>query len=351
MSETSPETTSAKSEQKHWVGFDLGGTKMLACVFDENFKCIGRERKKTKGHLGPEVGLERITEAIREALADAKVDVEQIQGIGIGCPGPLDPDGGILINAPNLGWKGVPVSEYLRKEFKCPVTLSNDVDAGIYGEYRFGAGKDARCVIGLFPGTGIGGGCVYEGKILRGKNITCMEIGHMPVLQGGPFSGAGHAGSLEAIASRLSIAAQASQAAYRGQAPALRKAVGTDISDIRSGAISTSIEEGDTFVKKIVLQAAHNIGTTMAGIIHLLAPDKIILGGGLVEAMPKMFESAVDDAIKEWLLPAYSGCYKISVAKLGDDAGVMGAAAWAQECASGKTVTIEDDKEGKNQDK
>lgn len=341
MGKDSSDSNDKSQDKKYWVGFDLGGTKMLACVFDEDFKSIGRERKKTKGHLGAEVGLKRIAEGIGEALEDAGITTKQIAGIGIGCPGPLDPDSGILINAPNLGWKGVPICKFLEKEFGCPVVLSNDVDAGVYGEYRFGAGKGARCVIGLFPGTGIGGGCVYEGKILRGKNITCMEIGHMPVLHGGPFSGAGHAGSLEAVASRLSIASQSAQASYRGQAPALRKIAGTELSDIRSGVIAKAIHEGDEFVEKIVRQAARNIGTTMAGIIHLLAPDRIILGGGLVEAMPQIFETAVDEAINEWLLPAYHDCYRISVAKLGDDAGVMGAAAWAKDSLTGHSMDLE----------
>jgi len=164
----------------HWIGFDLGGTKMLAVVYDSDFKQLGKSRKKTKGHEGQSNGLKRINSTIREALEDAKVDASQIKGLGIGCPGPLDIEKKTIRMAPNLGWKNVKVGQSIENEFGFPVTVANDVDAGVFGEYSFGAGKGKRCVVGIFPGTGVGGGCVYEGKLIRGSNCTCMEIGHIP---------------------------------------------------------------------------------------------------------------------------------------------------------------------------
>jgi len=204
-------------KEQNWIGFDLGGTKMLATVFDSKFKKLGKARKKTKGRDGMDAGLKRINNVIEEALEDAEISADQISGLGIGCPGPLDLKKRRIRTAPNLGWDDVPVAESIEKKFGFPVKIANDVDAGVFGEYSFGAGKKARCVFGIFPGTGIGGGCVYEGKLFRGSNCTCMEIGHIPMLPNGRLDGAGNSGTLEALASRLSIASDAAGAAYRGQ--------------------------------------------------------------------------------------------------------------------------------------
>ena len=315
------------------VGFDLGGTKMYAVAFDADYKILGKDRRKTKGHLGSEAGVERIVDTIEDCLKDAGVSAKQIAGIGVGVPGVTDLDAGVLINTANLGWKDVPLAKLLGKAFDCPVTLCNDVDAGVYGEWKFGAGKGERCVLGVFPGTGIGGGLVYEGSIFRGKKSSCMEIGHMPVDPLGPRSGLGQRGTLEAVASKLTIAGQAALAAYRGQAPHLMKETGTDLTDIRSGALSDSAEKDDA-VKQILLDAAQIIGTTIGGVINLLSPDVVVLGGGLVEAMPKLLVPAVEQAAEEAVMPAFRGTFQVVAAELGDEAAVMGAAAWQQRQAS-----------------
>jgi len=312
------------------VGFDLGGTKMFAGVFDENYKLLGKERKKTKGHLGAEMGVERVIGTIREALATAEVTAADIAGIGVGCPGPLHLDEGVLIDAVNLGWKEVKLKKLLEAEFGCPVTIANDVDAGVYGEYRFGAGRGAHCLLGVFPGTGIGGGLVYRGQIFRGRTQSCMEIGHMPLFPFGPRDGTGSVGTVEAYASRLAIAASAAQAAYRGQAPNLMKAAGTNLSDIRSGTLAESIKAGDKAVERAVTDAADMIGITIGGIINLLAPDVIVLGGGLVEAMPDLFTTAVKKSARQYAMDAFRDAFTVVPAQLGDNATVIGAAAWQE---------------------
>lgn len=314
-----------------WVGFDLGGTKMIAAVLDRNMKIIGRERKKTKGHEGMETVLERIVKTIRDALADAKVDPDQLAGIGVGCPGPLDLDRGVVVDAPNLGWKEVPLKSFLQKEFGCPAEIANDVDAGVFGEYRFGAGRGARCVVGVFPGTGIGGGCVYEGKILRGRNRSCMEIGHVQVVPYGPMCGCGQRGCLETVASRMAIAAEAAKAAYRGDAPHLMDTCGANLSAIRSGALAASIKAGDKVIEQIVREAAGRIGVAVASVVHLLAPDVVVLGGGLVEAMQDLFVSGVAKTANKHVMPSYIDSFKVVPCQLGDDAVMLGAAAWARE--------------------
>ncbi len=173
---------------------------------------------------------------------------------------------------------------------------------------------------------------MYDGEILRGKTGSCMEIGHVQVAPEGPLCGCGRRGCLEAVASRLVIASRAAAAAYRGQAPHLLENAGTDLSDIRSGALAASVAAGDVTVEKIIREAARHIGRAVAGVVHLLAPDMVVLGGGLVEAMPDLFVSEVGDAARHRLMPSFVESFEVVAAKLGDDAGVLGTAAWAQHC-------------------
>lgn len=313
-----------------WIGFDLGGTKMLAAICDEHMEIVARKRRNTKGHEGAEAGIERVKTTIDKVLEEADISLDRVAGIGIGCPGPLDLNDGIVLQTPNLGWKNVPICELLEKEFGVPAVLVNDVDAGVYGEYRLGAAQKAQCVVGLFPGTGIGGGCVYNGQILRGPKLSCFEVGHMRVVPEGDFCGCGRRGCLETVASRLAISAEVAKAAYRGQAPRLQQLAGTDLSNIRSGTLAEAIAQGDKIVDKIVRNAARHLGIAAGGLINLLCPDVILLGGGLVEALPKLFAEEVRKAAEEFSMPAYQDSFKVVVANLGDDAAVKGAAAWAQ---------------------
>jgi len=314
-----------------WIGFDLGGTKMLGAAFDDDLNPLSRERKKTKAHEGLEAGIERLTRLIHSVIESANLSKKDVCGIGVGVPGPLDLDAGLIREAPNLGWKNVPLKELLEKEFETPVVVTNDVDVGVYGEYRAGAAVGSRSVVGLFPGTGIGGGCVYEGEILRGKTMSCMEVGHIPVIPDGPPCGCGLNGCLETVASRLTVSAFAAAAAFRGQAPYLYKKTETKVTEIRSSMLAAAVKNGDTGVERILRSAAVYIGRAVATIVHLVAPDLIILGGGLVEAMPEMICDWVSEAAREHVLDSMQETFKIAVAELGDDAAITGAAAWVQK--------------------
>ncbi|ADB18212.1 ROK family protein [Pirellula staleyi DSM 6068] len=319
-----------------WIGFDLGGTKMMAAALDSEFKLVGRKRRKTKGNEGSRAGMERIIQTIRDAMQEAGLEGARPTGIGIGCPGLVDIERGVIVDSANLGWKNVHIKEQLEEVFACPVVILNDVDAGVFGEYRFGAAKNARCVIGVFPGTGIGGGCVYQGQILRGKSLSCFEIGHMLVNPAGLPCGCGRNGCLETEASRLAISSAAAMAAFRGEAPNLLAAAGTDLSDIRSGVLADAIKAGDVVIERIVQRAAGLIGQAVGDLANLLAPDVVVLGGGLVEAMPDLFSKTVDDAARRRAVAPYVKGMKVVVARLGDDAVVRGAAAWAEASVGSK---------------
>jgi glucokinase len=241
-----------------------------------------------------------------------------------------------VLEAVNLGWKDLPLADEMQSELGAPVAVLNDVDAGIYGEYRFGAAKSARTALGVFPGTGIGGGCVYNGEIIHGKGISCMEIGHMQVRENGRLCGCGRRGCLETVASRLAISADVAMAAYRGEAPNLVADAGTDLGRIRSAALSRAIEAGDKVVEEILRHAAQMLGVGVANVVLLLAPDVVVLGGGLVEEMPDLFVQTVQQTAAKRVMSSFKKSFRVVVAKLGDDAAVMGAAAWVQRTVSPK---------------
>lgn len=330
------------SKPPYWVGFDLGGTKMLATVYDSRFQVLGRERKRTKGQSSAETGLERILKTIRKALDAAQVDTRQLAGIGVGFPGPVDMERGIVLEAVNLGWKNMPLRETLEREFGCGAVIANDVDVGVYGEYQFGAARSARCAVGVFPGTGIGAGCVYEGKIFRGKYCSCMEIGHLQINPHGKLCGCGRYGCLETEASRLAISAEAAKAVYRGEAPHLQATIGADLDEIRSGPLAEAIKAGDIVIEHIVRRAAEKIGVAVGNVINLVCPDVVVLGGGLVGAMPDLFVETVGTMARKTVMPPLVNFFEVVPAKLGDEASVLGAAAWAAECLAPGTVSLGD---------
>jgi glucokinase len=320
---------------RYWLGFDLGATKMMATVFDGEYRPVGSKRRKTKGHKGREAGIERVKETLKEALDDAGIEKQQLGGAGVGSPGPLDLNQGTLPQTANLGWNDVNLKALLEEELLCPAVVLNDVDAGVYGEYRCGSARGARCVVGLFPGTGLGAGCVYEGEILRGTAMSCFELGHCRVLPDGPVCGCGQRGCLETVASRLAISSQAASAAYRGEAPNLLEAKGLDLSNIRSKALAASIEAGDVVVEQIVRDAARWLGVGAGILVNLLAPDRIVLGGGLVEALPELYLDEVRLSARNSSVPGLKDIFDVAVAELGDDSSVTGAAAWARKIITG----------------
>ncbi|MBB72965.1 MAG: transcriptional regulator [Planctomycetaceae bacterium] len=318
-------------QEEYWVGFDLGGTKMLACVYDAELQKLGSRRRKTRGEAGQEEGVTRVIKTIDQALADAEKTRTDLTGIGIGCPSPVDMERGVLLEAVNLGWENVPIQQELESEYDCPVAVLNDVDAGVYGESQFGAASGAQTVLGVFPGTGIGGGCVYRGQIVHGKNSSCMEIGHVQIRADGHLCGCGRRGCLETEASRLAISAEVAKAAYRGETPHLQEMVEPDLPELRSGVLANAIEAGDVVIEQIVRDAAAKIGIAVANFVNLFAADCVVLGGGMVEAMPDIFVKSVHKAAVKSVLPSFADSFHTVVAELGDDASVLGAAAWARQ--------------------
>ena len=312
----------------HIVGLDIGGTKTMAVVYDHAFKEKGKCRKKTRTKSA-EPTETRICGIVREALEHA--GVTKIRGIGVGSPGPLDPVTGTIIDTPNLEWKNFPLAKTLEKAFKVPVVVDNDVNVGTYGEWRFGEVSGCQNVVGVFPGTGIGGGIIIDGKLLHGFSGAAGEVCHMTIEVDVPFCGCGKRGCLEALASRIAIASRVAAAAARGDAPYILANAGTDLANIRSGMLAKAIENGDKTVEAIVRRAAYYTGVAVANLINVLSPEAIVLGGGLVEAMEKIYLEETQRAVKDHAMPFLRKNVRIVSARLGDYAVSMGAAKLIEE--------------------
>lgn len=314
-----------------WIGFDLGGTKMLACVLDSNYRVLATARKSTDGSDGQVKGRKKMINVIHEAIELAGVHPKGLQGIGIGCPGLVNPEKGILLNAPNLGWSNMGLTQILKNEFKKPVAVLNDVDAGTFGEYRLGAGKGARSVFGVFPGTGLGGGFVYDGSLVMGRTISAMELGMIlwpgTHIASEPFG----AVMLEELTSRLALAAQAGVACYRGQMPGLDKKTGGNLRNIKSKALAASFRGGDEAAMILFRNSIRYLGMGVASVVNLFAPDRIVVGGGLVEEMPGFYLNLLKEEVARFALPQLAKGIKYVHAKLGGTAVAVGSVAWLRQ--------------------
>jgi len=322
-------------EVSFWIGFDLGGTKMLATVLDQQYHVLGVARKATNGSDGLVKGKAKVVKTIQEAMAAAGVSPKGLKGIGIGCPGLVNPEKGVLINAPNLGWSNVGLKQLLGGVFKVPVEVMNDVDAGTYGEYALGAGKGARSVLGVFPGTGLGTGFVYNGELVMGRGVSAMELG-MIYLPGTHIGSAQHGVVLlEDLTSRLSLAAEGGVACYRGQAEALNARTAGSLREIKSKALAGSLRAGDEGTMVMFGNSVRYLGLGVAMVVNLMAPDRIVLGGGLVEELPSLYVNMLKEEVARYALPSLAKPIKYVVAKLGGNAVAVGSVAWLRHRVEG----------------
>ncbi len=312
---------------KHVIGFDLGGTKMLAALLDENLKIVARSKKKVGDTAKSEAVFHKIVECIEDLIKSSKVGLQDIEGVGIAIPGPIDLKSGFVLETPNLGFRQFPLRDRLSKELHLPVVLENDVNAGLYGEFDKGVAKGLRNVIGLFPGTGIGGGIIIDGKLYRGAGGGAGEIGHMIIQVEGRLCGCGQYGCLESVASKTALAKDAAGLAVNGGSPTVARLAGGDISKMRSGILGKALEAKEEQVARLVERAAWFLGIGMANCVNIFNPEAIVLGGGLVDRFGKPYIEAATKSMREHAMPYLVKDVKVLEAKLGDDATAIGVAA------------------------
>lgn len=317
------------------IGIDVGGTKILAAVLDNNQAIIARAKKKTKVEDGVEAVLVRIVDTVNDTLKAAAIGIDQVRTVGICVPGPALPDEGIIIEAPNLGWRNLNIIEFLVKTIGRPAYLSNDVTAGTWAEFSMGAGRGARNLLGVFVGTGIGGGLIIDGQLYEGSGRQAGEIGHMCLNPHGPVCGCGRHGCLEAYASRTAMTREIKAALDRGIASTIVNEIDEDDRQIRSRRLKQAFVDGDQVVTNVVKQAAQYLGIGIGSLANVLNPDCIVLGGGVVEAFGDAYVKQVNASFKRFAFQSIYDNAKLVQAALGDDAGVIGAALLAKRKHAG----------------
>src|SRR6266850_1642313 len=320
------------TKAEYVVGVDLGGTKILAGIFHNSMECIGTAKVSTKSQRGVQSVIERIDRCVRDAADEADLTMKQIAGVGIGAPGAVDQESGTVIFAPNLeGWKDVPLKKEMEKELGVPVFVENDANIAVLGVHVAELKSKPKSVVGIFVGTGIGGGLIINGELYGGFNHTAGEIGHMVLEVNGPKCGCGNKGCFEALASRTAIFQRIKAGVKSGEKTLLTEMLGDGLDDLRSGDLRKAIRRGDKFVAKVVADAAEYIGIGVSNLVNVLGPEVVVLGGGVMEALQDEMMSIITKTAKEHAMPGTLKGVEIVASKLGDMAGITGAAALAKK--------------------
>lgn len=312
------------------VGVDVGATHILVLVTDLEARSVARLEEPFTIEEGPGVGLERIVRLIGQALEQAGLRMEQVFGVGIGIPGPLDFATGKPIFPPIMpGWHDTPIRERLRERLGKPVHLDNDANLGAIGEYWWGAGRGVRNVAFIKVGTGIGCGLILEGKIYRGEIGSAGEIGHTVIDEDGPPCRCGSAGCLEALAARPAILQAARQSGKFGQQDAL------SILDLIEAA-----RQGNPTARLLFAQAGRRIGTALIGLVNLLNPGVIIIGGGVARAGSLLLDP-LRETVRQRALGVAAPHTRIVESQLGAEAIAVGAVTVVlQELFSGPDLAV-----------
>ncbi|MCM8784736.1 MAG: ROK family protein [Candidatus Omnitrophica bacterium] len=306
---------------KKAVGIDLGGTYIKAGLVDENGKIIKKQQFPTLAEKNDrEIVLTQIEKSIEFAFED------NIEGIGVGTPGVVD-DEGIVYEAPNLPcWDKINLKKIFEEKFKKKVVVENDVNTIAWGEYLFGAGKGSKTMICITLGTGLGGGIVKDGKLLRGGKYSAVEIGHIPIDYKGPKCKCGNIGCIERFVGRDYIVERAIKGIREGKKTKIYELVNGDLDKITPKTISDAYNLGDEFAESIWIDVGICLGAMFSGLVNLLNPDTIIIGGGISQAGKILFDT-IEKTIKERAMKILSRDLKVVPAGLGIDAGIVSAGA------------------------
>ena len=264
-------------------------------------------------------------------LSQSGFSKSEIEGIGIGAPAVLDPDQGMVLFMPNLygGWINIPLGKIVESSIGLPVHLINDARAITLGEWKFGAGKGASNLICFTVGTGIGGGLVVNNNLVMGINGTAGELGHTMIDPDGPQCGCGNHGCLEAYASGPAIAAMGIKAVKQGRTTLIGEMVDYDLNKITPQVIAEAANNGDLIAKEIYAHIGELIGIVVVNISLAIGPERVIIGGGVASAGELLLEP-IRRTIQERIFVMPKEKIKVMQAELGDQAGILGSALWAQ---------------------
>jgi glucokinase len=309
------------------IGIDLGGTQIRAAVL-QGTRLLSRASALTGKNTTPERLIPQMYDVVERALDQAHMRLTRIAGMGIAAPGPLDSQRGIVFCPPNLaGWENVPLVEIFQTRYtNIPIFLENDANAAGLGEYTFGAGRGSKNYVYLTVSTGVGGYAILDGHILRGASDTAWELGHMTVDMNGDQCNCGNRGCLESIASGTAIARRAQEAINRGACfPNIAKN-GSSGHQLDAKDVARAACLGVPAAKEIIQKAAEALGVALVNIIHILNPEIIVLGGGVMQIGAPLLEPA-QRIVQQRAMKVPARATHITLSALGADVGLIGAGA------------------------
>jgi len=309
------------------LALDVGGTHFRIALVDEKGQILKQFKGQTYTEGGPDEGIGKITDAIADMLTASERDT--VRGMGIAIAGLVTPATGVLLTSPNLlSWYNTPVREVFERKLRIPVKVGNDANLAVLGEHRFGAGRGSSDVIYITVSTGIGGGVITGGKLLTGSSGFAGELGHMTIDLNGPKCKCGSIGCFEVMASGTAIAGFALERLARGEKSVITDMIAGDLTRVTAKVVVEAAKAGDAVASEVMRTETANLGVGLANLVHIFNPDVIILGGGVSQAGEFLFEP-----VRRVVAGRIMRDYTVSIvpAALGDDCGLLGAAALVME--------------------
>jgi len=311
---------------KKYICLDIGGTKILGAVLDEKDNIVFRVKKKTKADKGREEIEKRIIGVIDELIKELGADKNDIEAIAAGAPGVINDKTGEIIYAPNLPWENYNLKKVIENEFGIPFYIGNDANLGMLGEWKYGVAAGRENVVGIFVGTGIGGGLILNNKLFTGKRYDAGELGHMVLNTEGPYCNCGQLGCLEAYASKVAITREIRAQIQRGRKTVLKDFLDED-TIIKSKALKYAIEAEDSVALEVMDNAIYYLAAGTGNLINIFSPDMVVLGGGVLESLGDYVMPLLKKYVNRFALPALLSGTEIVQSSLGDDAIIYGALA------------------------
>lgn len=300
------------------MAIDLGGTNLKVALLDSKYNIKNKEILNTQDFLKKETLISVIIDSINKVIKNYCLNKTDILGVGLGLPGPIDVKKGIIHFFPNIpGWKEVNLKNILEKKLKLPVFLDNDVNLMTLAEFRLGVAERFKNIICLTLGTGVGGGIIIEGNLYRGASFAAGEIGHLPINERGPACNCGGMACLEAYIGNKKIEALAQRLFRR---------------NISLEEVSKLARKRNSQALRLWTKVGKQLGVALSGIVNLLNPDAIVIGGGVARAGEVLFDK-VKETIAERAMSVQAKHVKVFKTKLGNDAGLLGAAILVKEGA------------------
>ena len=331
--------TTRKKSTQYIIGVDLGGTNIAAAALDEAGAHTHALRSEpTRADQGPDAVVDRmvrmIDTVIAETIAETGAKRSAFIGVGVGAPGPLDRDRGVVLVAPNLGWHNIALRDIIGDQVGLKATLDNDANCATLGEWWLGAARGGRNVIGMTIGTGIGGGVIIEGKLYHGSSDIAGEIGHMTIDSTGRWCKCGNYGCLEQYASGTAIARRAREALTADSDSLMHRMVDGDLDRLTAAIVYEASKNGDMLALEVVHDTARFLGAGVASMVNIFNPDIVVIAGGVTQAGDALFEP-LEREVRRRAFKAAVDAVRIVPGALPGTAGIVGAVATFKQQALG----------------